>query len=241
MKYAVVTGSTKGIGRAVAEMLLNEGYYVIANYSHDENSRAEFERDNNHRNNMFSIIRKDLSSWEASQEFTHEVLQITDRIDCLIFSAGITNRSAFDEITREGWDNVMNVNLNVPFYIVHTLRNNISPNSGRIIFIGSICGVYPHSVSPMYGVSKAAVHQLAKDLVKFFAPRNITVNAIVPGFIDTPWQKAKPADQRKRIEDKTALHRFGRSEEVASLCREIINNQYINGANLEITGGYSYR
>lgn len=240
MKYAVVTGSTKGIGRAIAEMLLDDGYYVIMNYYSDEEAKIEFEKANKQYSNRIKIIKKDLSTLESSQDFVKEILLITNSIDCLIFSAGMTDRACFNDIDYANWERAMNINVNVPFYIVHSLRDNIIHNSGRIIFIGSICGVYPHSGSPVYGVSKAAVHQMAKELVKFFETKSITVNAIVPGFVNTPRQTIKTAEHRERIEKKIALHRFGEANEIASLCREIINNQYINGANLEITGGYSY-
>lgn len=101
----------------------------------------------------------------------------------------------------------------------------------------------PHSVSPAYGVSKAAVHQLAKELVKVFAPKGITVNAIVSGFVDTPWQRqsGKSPERRKHIEEKLATGRFAQAGEIASLCWEVINNPYINDANLLIDGGYCYR
>ncbi len=81
---------------------------------------------------------------------------------------------------------------------------------------------------------------MVKELVKFFEPKRITVNAVIPSFVETPWQSTKAPDHRKRIEDKIALHRFAYPEEIASLCWEIINNQYINGANLRIDGGYCY-
>ena len=240
MKYAVVTGSTKGIGRAIAEMLLEDGYFVILNYSSDEKARKEFEDSNERYKNRFIIVKEDLSSLGDSKRFVEKILSITECIDCLIFAAGMTDRSSFDDIDYSSWERAMNINVNVPFYIVHSLRNNIKPNDGRIVFIGSICGVYPHAGSPVYGVSKAAVHQMAKELVKFFEPKKITVNAIVPGFINTPRQASKKPEHREKIENKIALHRFGESEEVASLCKEIIKNQYINGANLEISGGYCY-
>lgn len=240
MKYAVVTGSTKGIGRAIAEMLLKDNYYVFLNYDSDDNAKEEFIRANIAYKDSFTIIKKDLSTWTSSQEFVNEILSVTNQIDCLIFSAGMTDRSKFDDIDYRNWEKAINININVPFYMVHSFRNHITPKDGRIIFIGSVCGVYPHAGSPVYGVSKAAVHQMAKELVKFFEPKGITVNAIVPGFVNTPRQMTKAPEHRKKIEDKVALHRFAESTEIASLCREVINNQYINGANLEITGGYCY-
>ena len=155
-------------------------------------------------------------------------------------NAGETDRTPFAEITPERWEHVVGTNLNCPFYLAQGFGSHMA-DGGRIIMIGSLCGVYPHAVSPAYGVTKAAVHQLAKELVKVFAPKGVTVNAVVPGFTDTDWQRAKAPEQRKRIEDKTAVHRFARPEEIAQLCWEVINNPFINGAQLVIDGGYCYR
>lgn len=102
-------------------------------------------------------------------------------------------------------------------------------------------GIYPHASSLAYAVSKAAIHQMAKELVKVFAQRRITVNAIAPGFVNTSWQNDKPKEQRERIESKIALGRFGYPEEIANLCMTIIDTPYINGSVLEINGGYSYK
>ena len=245
MKYAVVTGSTQGIGRAIAEKLLDEGWFVFANYAHDDECAAEFERDQKMRRGMvcLEVIKENLSSIEAVQRFAARICEKGVKIDCLVLNAGTTDRSPFEEITPESWMRVMNTNLNAPFYLVHALRDVLAENTGRIIFIGSVLGVLPHSVSPAYGVSKAAVHQLAKELVKVFAPKGITVNAIVSGFVDTPWQQrsGKSPERRKRIEEKVASGRFAQAEEIASLCWEVVNNPYINGANLRIDGGYCYR
>ena len=241
MRYAVVTGSTKGIGRAIAEKLLGEGWFVFVNYAGDDESAKRFEEEHMAVRSNFQIIKAELSSYEAVRLFIGKILEQTDTIDCLVLNAGLTDRSAFDEIQPERWAHIVDTNINAPFYLVHGLRNNIAEDDGRVIFIGSLCGVHPHSVSPVYGVTKAAIHQMAKELVKFFAPKRITVNAIVPGFTDTQWQKDKPQERRQRIEDKIALHRFARPEEIASLCWEVINNPYINGANLHIDGGYCYQ
>ncbi len=243
MKYAVVTGSTKGIGKAIAEKLIDEGWFVFVNYAHDIVSAEKFEKEHsvNPGEKQFELIQEDLSNYAAVQHLIEQILKRTDRIDCLVLNAAETDRTPFGEIQAECWEHVLQTNLNAPFFLVQGLRDHIRENGGRIIFIGSICGIYPHAISPAYGVSKAAVHQLAKELVKFFAPKGITVNAVIPSFVDTPWQKSKTENHRKRIEDKLALHRFAQPEEVAQLCWEVINNSYINGANLRIDGGYSYR
>lgn len=101
-------------------------------------------------------------------------------------------------------------------------------------------GKYPHSTSLVYNVSKAGVIALAKSLVKYFAEDKITVNSICPGFIETPYHKNRSLESYERINKKIALHRFGTPEEIASVCMEIINNQYINGASIDVNGGYDY-
>jgi NAD(P)-dependent dehydrogenase (short-subunit alcohol dehydrogenase family) len=136
---------------------------------------------------------------------------------------------------------VLDTNLNVPFFTVQRFSEHIN-SSGRIIFIGALMGQFPHAMSISYGVSKAAVHFLTSSLVKVFSDEmGITVNCVAPGFVDTPWQTNKAPDHRKRIEDKIALHRFAKPEEVAQLCLSVIENDYINGSVINIDGGYSYK
>lgn len=240
MKYAVVTGSTKGIGKALAVRLIKEGWFVIVNYSSDDSAADSFRNEMAEYENQYCIIKQTLSNYENAISFVTEVKKVASRIDCIILNCGTTDRSAFQEIAKASWECVINTNLSVPFYIVQGLDALIS-RGGNIIFIGSVLGIHPHASSLAYAVSKAAIHQMAKELVKVFAERRITVNAIAPGFIDTPWQKNKPEEQRKRIENKVALGRFGFPEEIANLCMTVIDTPYINGSVLEINGGYSFR
>lgn len=240
MKYAVVTGSTKGIGKAIAVRLLREGYYVIVNYSKDDDAAELFKNEMKKYEHHFTIIKCALSSHENALAFVAEVKKITCQLDNIILNCGTTDRSAFYDISKNSWDYVMDTNLNVPFYIVQGLGKHIVEGGG-LIFVGSVLGIHPHASSLGYAVSKAAIHQMAKELVKVFAEKKVTVNAIAPGFVDTPWQKDKPDEQRKRIENKIAMGRFGYPEEIANLCMTVINTPYINGSVLEINGGYSFR
>ncbi len=240
-KYAIVTGSTKGIGRAIAIALLQNGYHVIMNYATDDIAYQTFLEENQKYKNKIDCIKLNLNTYENAMEFCKKVLQITQKIDVFILNCGVTEKSEFGKIDKSAWENAMNINLNCPFYLIQGLNSCLRNSSaGRIILISSIMGKYPHSTSLVYNVSKAAVISLCKSLVKYFCENQITVNCICPGFIDTPYHKDRPIESYNRICKKIALHRFGTAEEVASICMEIIKNQYINGASIDIHGGYDY-
>ncbi|MCD7714042.1 MAG: SDR family oxidoreductase [Prevotella sp.] len=121
----------------------------------------------------------------------------------------------------------------------------LPPHAGSghssIVLIGSMMAVYPHGTSLAYGVTKSAVHALAKNLVKCFEGKNVTVNAIAPGFVETEWQKDKPIEIRNNICNKTALKRFATVDEIADAVRFCIYNPYVNGSIIEVSGGYSYK
>lgn len=244
MKIALVTGSTKGIGRSIALKYLKEGYFVIANYSSDDEA-ANLLKQSVQAYQIddyipLVIMKEDLSTYQGALNFSNKIKKIASKIDIVILNCGATDRSRFEDITKESWEKIMNINLNVPFYLLQELNKMIAPNHGRIIFIGSIMGIYPHSTSLAYGVTKAAIHQMAKELVKVFAERKITVNAIAPGFVETPRQEQKTSEQKQRIENKIALNRFGTPEEISDICWFITKNSYINGAVIEADGGYCY-
>ena len=239
-KYAIITGSTRGIGKAIAERLLRDNYFVFINYSSDEKSKNEFLMNNKKYINKIICIKQSLDTYENAMEFCKKILKITKSIDVIVLNCGTTDKTPFGCITKESWEHIMNLNLNVPFYIIQYLSDYIKNDVGRIILMSSVMGKYPHSSSLVYNVSKSGVDMLAKALVKFFADRKITVNSICPGFINTPYHNNRTEESFNKINKKIAVQRFGNPEEVASLCMEIINNQYINGSNLDINGGYDY-
>ena len=233
MNIVLVTGGTKGIGKAIVLKYLHQGCYAIITYSSDDETAELFQRelDVNYKD-KYEIIKADLSKIE-------EVKIMCNIIRCKYRNAGVTNRNSFSDMTIDEWNYVINVNLTMPFFIVQSLVDCII-KGGSILFIGAVMGIYPHAISIPYAVSKAGVHMLSRQLVKHLAPYKITVNTIAPGFVDTPWQKSKPLEQRIRIENKIALKRFALPEEIAQLCWDISQNAYINGSLLEIDGGYCY-
>ena len=242
MNIVLVTGGTKGIGKAIVLKYLHQGCYAIITYSSDDETAELFQRelDVNYKD-KYEIIKADLSKIEEVKIMCNIIRCKYRKINYLILNAGATNRNSFSDMTIDEWNYVINVNLTMPFFIVQSLVDCIiNGGVGSILFIGAVMGIYPHAISIPYAVSKAGVHMLSRQLVKHLAPYKITVNTIAPGFVDTPWQKSKPLEQRIRIENKIALKRFALPEEIAQLCWDISQNAYINGSLLEIDGGYCY-
>jgi 3-oxoacyl-[acyl-carrier protein] reductase len=237
-KYALITSSTSGIGKGIGKILLECGYYVFFNYSKNEKNKRQLENEIKDYDGQYSIIKSDLSTYEGIDKLLTEVIKVSGQLDYIVLNTGITNRKDFNHIKINEWNAVMDTNLNIPFFIVQAFSEMIRDN-GRIVFIGALMGIIPHAISIPYSVSKAGLHMLAKSLVKVFKDRSITINVIAPGFIDTDWQSDKDNSHRKRIEDKIALNRFGTAEEVANVCVSIIANPYINGAIINVDGGYS--
>lgn len=231
MKYAVVTGGTSGMGLGVAKMLLRKGYYVFVTYVGSDYTE-EIEN--------FEAIKIDQTLRSEVYNFIKYVKSRTDHLDCLICNAGMSIRKSFTEYTDDDWDKMMEVAVNSHYIMCREFFPIIPPGS-RVLFTGSQMGLDPHGTVLAYGVTKSAVHALCRNLVKEFEGTGTTVNAIVPGFVDTPWQKEKPEEIKKNIYNKTAIHRFASIDEVVDAFRFCVDNAFVNGSLIEVNGGYSYK
>ena len=239
MKNAIVTGATRGIGLATAEMLLREGYHVTVTYAYDEDSVQPCKERLSAVSDAFEILWVDQTSKQEMREFAVKMRE-KGHIDCIVCNAGMTLRKGLQDIDEDGWERVMQMNVNSNVYLIRDLYDCI-PHGSRIVFTGSLMGILPHSVSLSYGVTKAAVLALAKNLVKFFEDTGTTVNAIAPGFVETEWQKNKPQEIRNNIYNKTAIKRFADPKEIADAVRFCINNAFVNGSIIEVSGGYCFK
>lgn len=235
-KIALVTGSTKGIGRQIGIDLLQKNYFVYFNYANDVESAQELQDylDKEGYENKFVILQGNLSTYEGAQYFLDK---IHDNLDCIVFNVGITDRTSFGNIELDKWEKVFRTNLSVPFFIIQTLKNRINAG-GRLIFISSISGLSTDSVSIAYGVSKGAIHILVPYLAKEFKEQKITVNAVAPGYIDTDWHKGKSEAQLNRIKAKHLCNRLGTTTEVSKIVLSIVDNDFINGQILRVDGGF---
>lgn len=231
MKTAIVTGGTSGIGLGVAMMLLGKGYKVYATYVGPDFTE-QYEN--------FEAIKIDQTRRQDTYNFIRYIKSQTDQIDCIVCNAGMSIRKSFTETTDNDWDKQMEVAVNSHYIMIRDFFP-IIPAGSRIIFTGSQMAVHPHATVLSYGVTKSAVCALAKNLVKEFDGTGTTVNAIIPGFVETPWQKNKPEEIKQNIYKKTAIHRFASIEEVVDAYRFCIDNPFVNGSMIEINGGYCYR
>lgn len=231
MKNAIVTGGTSGIGFGVAKMLLSKGYRVFATYvGPDFTEGIEY----------FIPVKIDQTKREEVYTFIEQIKKECETIDCIVCNAGMSIRKSFTETTDEDWDRQMEVAVNSHYILIRELYSLI-PDGSRIIFTGSQMAVHPHATVLSYGVTKSAVCALAKNLVKEFEGTGTTVNAIIPGFVATPWQKEKPEEIKQNIYKKTAIHRFATVDEIVDAYRFCLDNPFVNGSMIEVNGGYCYK
>lgn len=231
MKNAIVTGGTSGIGFGVAKMLLDKGYRVYATYVGPD----FLERIDN-----FIPLKVDQTQRKDVYSFIEKVKTECNTVDCIVCNAGMSIRKSFTETTDEDWDRQMEVAVNSHYILIRELFSLI-PNGSRIIFTGSQMAVHPHAMVLGYGVTKSAVCALAKNLVKEFEGTGTTINAVIPGFVETPWQKEKPEKIKQNIYKKTAIHRFATIDEIVDAYRFCIDNPFVNGSMIEVNGGYCFK
>ncbi|MDR1201883.1 MAG: SDR family oxidoreductase [Tannerellaceae bacterium] len=240
-KQVLITGGTKGIGKAVALSLGKEGYNLILTYASDEDTAKNTCEEIRQLAQVDILLLKADITKQASVEDIYSYLTKKHlSLDAIVFNAGLTCRDSFENTQMEDWERVFFGNVHFPVFLLQRTLSLIN-KGGSIVFTGSAMGIYPHSVSLAYGVTKSAIHSLVKNLVKFLAPYEIRVNGIAPGFVDTEWQKNKPLEIRRNIEKKVALGRFCEPEELAEVYKMVIENSYLNGEIIVVDGGYSYK
>lgn len=240
-KYALITGGTKGIGKAVASCLGKAGFHLILTYSADEQAAEKIAGEFTEAYGIsVKVVRADISDRSSIGIIDHVLEECRVRLDAVVLNAGLTCREPFEEMQIEAWGKVFFANVHFPVFLLQRIVNRMNSGSA-VVFTGSLMGIHPHSVSLSYGVTKSAVHALVKNLVKFLAPYRIRVNAVAPGFVDTEWQKTKPAAIRQSIEGKIASGRFCDPAELAEVYEMLIKNSYLNGEIVVVDGGYSYK
>ena len=236
MKTALVTGGSRGIGKAIVELLCEKGYSVAFTYKSSENEAKSLAE----RTGALAI-KADSASEEQVAFAVDKVIDSFGKIDCLVNNAGVSSFSLFTDLTLEEWNDTLNVNLTGAFlYSREAARDMIRRKSGKIINITSIWGLVGSSCEVHYSASKAGLIGLTKALAKELGPSGITVNAIAPGVIDTEMNKALSDEDLKALEDETPLMRMGRAEEVAKCALYLAGDgaDFITGEVINLSGGF---
>ena len=235
MKVILVTGASRGIGRAIAKYLAKDGHQIIANYFRSEEAaqRLQAEYDN------IDIYRADVSNREQVAGMIKYVIDKYGKIDVLINNAGIDEFKLFTDITDDDWNKMMNTNLYSVFCASQeAVRYMLKEKSGCIINISSIWGLVGASCEVHYSVSKAGIIGLTKSLAKELGPSNIRVNSIAPGTIDTDMNKKLKVEDIDSIKDETPLGKIGRPEDIAKCVEWLIRDEFTTGQIISINGGW---
>ncbi|MFC1705290.1 SDR family NAD(P)-dependent oxidoreductase [Planctomycetota bacterium] len=240
-KVAVITGSSRGIGRAIALRFAREGADVVVNYKENQKAAAAVVQEIGALGRRVFGHRADVSDRAAVRQFLARAMKELGRIDILVNNAGINRRGWLEEITDEDWDRIMAVNLKGPFICSQEVfRYMKAQKGGRIVNISSVAGQYHGPKTVHYAVSKAGLISLTKVLARYGAEHNILVNAVAPGIMRTE-QTADELDSPagKRIVDMTLLKRPGQLADVAATCVFLADDDqsYVTGQVISVSGG----
>jgi 3-oxoacyl-[acyl-carrier protein] reductase len=239
-KVAVVTGASRGIGKAIALKLAEKGALVVINYNGSRERAEEVKKIVEDRGQKAEVYQCNIADYDASQEFIKTVIERFGRIDILVNNAGITKDNLLMKMTEEDFDAVLDTNLKGTFNCMRfTARQMIKQRSGRIINLSSVSGVMGNAGQANYSASKAGVIGLTKSAARELASRGITVNAVAPGFINTEMTEVLSDKVKDSTFAQIPVGYFGEPEDIAEAVVFLASQKarYITGQVLGVDGG----
>jgi NAD(P)-dependent dehydrogenase (short-subunit alcohol dehydrogenase family) len=230
LKTALVTGVSKGIGKAICEMFVREGYKVYGTYNQGQEESLELKD----KLKEIELHQVDFSDQEQTNFFAQKISGV--EFDCIVNNAGIIIFEKFTKADMTDWGKTLQVNLNTPLLIVKKLQKNLK-NGASVVNIASTDGMIGSFDSIAYSASKAALINLTKSMANIFGGKGIRVNAIAPGWINTGMSTTASTEAAKL----TPLGRNGRAEEVANVVKFLTSDDasFVNGATVVVDGGYT--
>lgn len=239
-QVAVVTGASRGIGAEVAKTLAEENAFVIVNYSGSQEKAEKVVEEIKAAGKNAVAYKCNVASFEEVKEMMDFVIKEYGRIDILVNNAGITRDNLLLRMTEQDFDDVIDVNLKGTFNCMKNVtRQMIKQKSGRIINLSSIVGVRGNAGQLNYSASKAGIIGMTKSLAKEIASRNITVNAIAPGFIETEMTDALDEKVKSQILSEIPANKLGTVKDIAQTILFLTSEgaRYITGQVIGIDGG----
>lgn len=239
-KVALITGATRGIGKQIAITLSKEGYNIALNYRTENDELENFKKEIGANNVEVLTVQGDVSNFEDCENVVKETIEKFGRIDVLVNNAGITKDMLLARMKEEDFKQVIDVNLVGTFNVTkNVISYMMKAHSGRIINISSVVGISGNAGQSNYAASKAGIIGFTKSLAKEVASRNILVNAIAPGFIQTSMTDVLKDEIKEEIAKAIPLKRMGTADDVANLVKFLASedSSYITGQVINVDGG----
>lgn len=239
-KVVFITGATRGIGKQIAITFAKEGYDVAINYRKENEELENTKKAIEETGRKYFAVKGDVSSFEDCERFVKEIINEYGKIDVLVNNAGITKDALLMRMKKEDFESVIDVNLVGTFNVTkNVIPYMMKARNGRIINISSIVGVSGNSGQTNYSASKAGIIGFTKSLAKEIASRNILVNAVAPGFIETNMTDVLKDEIKDVISKQIPLNRMGKAEDVANVVKFLASedSSYITGQVINVDGG----
>ena len=239
-KTAIVTGGTRGIGKAIVLELAKSGCNVAFNYSKSDDLANELVKEIEALGVKAIAKKADVSDFESAKEMIKEVKDEFGQIDYLVNNAGITRDKLLAMMKEDDWDDVININLKSVYnFSKAVIMTMIKQKKGKILNITSVSGIAGVAGQTNYSASKAGMIGFTKALAKEVGKAKINVNAIACGFIETDMTSELPEEYKQKMTDMTALKRFGTTDDVAKVAKFLLSDDanYVTGQVLSLDGG----